>query len=235
MTEIPTAAEIEALRDIDTPTICNLLEMAVPERRGYGYTVEHLHCLYPDMKPIVGFAKTATMRAKNPARWSAAEYMDIRAGYFDYLAEGEAPKISVVQDTDERPGYGAFYGEVFSAVHKALGCRGVVTNGSVRDIDMLAPDFQVLAGLIAPSHAFVHVAQWGCEVNVHGMVVQDGDLIHADRHGAVVVPLDAVRGVLGKLDLMVRREAVILEAARRPAATVEMIKDAWQRSTEIRE
>ena len=188
MTEIPTAAEVEALRDIDTPTICNLLEMVVPERRGYGYTVEHLHCLYPAMKPIVGFAKTATMRAKNPARWSPAEYMDIRAGYFDYLAEGEAPKISVVQDTDERPGYGAFYGEVFSAVHKALGCRGVVTNGSVRDIDMLAPDFQVLAGLIAPSHAFVHVAQWGCEVNVHGMVVQNGDLIHADRHGAVVVP-----------------------------------------------
>ena len=67
------------------------------------------------------------------------------------------------------------------------------------------------------------------------MVVQDGDLIHADRHGAVVVPLEAVRGVLGKLDLMVRREAVILEAARRPDATVEAIKDAWQRSTEIKE
>ena len=74
----------------------------------------------------------------------------------------------------------------------------------------------MLCGLIAPSHAFVHVAHWGCEVNVHGMVVQDGDLIHADRHGAVVVPLEAVRGVLGKLDLMVRKEAVILEAARTP-------------------
>ena len=121
MSEVPTTAEIEALREIDTPTICNLLEMVVPERRGYGYTVEHLHCLYPDMKPIVGFAKTATMRAKNPARWSPAEYMEIRAGYFDYLAEGAAPKISVVQDIDERPGYGAFWGEVFSAVHKALG------------------------------------------------------------------------------------------------------------------
>ena len=110
MSEVPTAAEIEALRDIDTPTICNLLEMVVPERRGYGYTVEHLHCLYPDMKPIVGFAKTATMRAKNPARWSPAEYMEIRADYFDYLSEGEAPKISVVQDTDERPGYGRVLG-----------------------------------------------------------------------------------------------------------------------------
>ena len=141
----------------------------------------------------------------------------------------------MVQDVDERPGYGALFGEVNSTVHKALGCLGLVTDGSVRDIDQLAPDFQVLAGLVAPSHAFVHVAQWACEVNINGMVVQDGDLIHADRHGAVVVPLAAVRGVLESLDLMVRREAVILEAARRPGATVDDIKEAWKRSDRIRE
>ena len=235
MTQTATAEDIEALRLIDTPTVCNLLEMVVPERRGYGYTVQHLHCLYPGMKPIVGFAKTATMRAKDPSRWTSEEYMAIRSAYFDYLAEGDGPKISVVQDIDERPGYGAFFGEVFSAVHQALGCHGVVTNGSVRDIDQLAPGFQVLAGLIAPSHAFVHVAQWQCEVNIEGMVVQDGDLVHADRHGAVVVPQSAVRGVLDSLDLMVRREAVILEAARRPGATVDDIKKAWEVSAAIRE
>ena len=235
MTGRPSAEDIEALRDIDTPTICNLLEMVVPERRGYGYTVQHLHCLYPGMRPILGFAKTATMRAKDPSRWTEAEYRTIRAEYLDYLADGDVPKISVVQDIDERPGYGAFFGEVFSAVHKALGCCGVVTNGSVRDIDQLAPEFQALAGLVAPSHAFVHVAQWACEVNVMGMVVQDGDLVHADRHGAVVVPLSAVRGVLDSLDLMVRREAVILESARRPGATVDDIKGAWEVSASIRE
>ncbi len=235
MTGRPSAEDIEALRDIDTPTICNLLEMVVPERRGYGYTVRHLHCLYPGMKPIVGFAKTATMRAKDPSHWTQAEYMAIRADYFDYLADGDVPKISVVQDIDERPGYGAFFGEVLSAVHKALGCQGVVTNGSVRDIDQLAPDFQVLTGLVAPSHAFVHVVQWACEVNIEGMVVQDGDLVHADRHGAVVVPLSAVRGILDSLDLMVRREAVILEAVRRPGATVDDIKGAWEVSASIRE
>ena len=233
MTARPSAEDIEALRDIDTPTICNLLETVVPERRGYGYTVRHLHCLHPGMKPIVGFAKTVTMRAKDPSRWTEAEYKTIRANYLDYLADGDDPKISVVQDIDERPGYGAFFGEVFSAVHKVLGCHGVVTNGSVRDIDQLAPDFQVLAGLVAPSHAFVHVAQWACEVNVEGMVVQDGDLVHADRHGAVVVPLAAVRGVLDSLDLLVRREAVILEAAQRPGATVDDIKSAWEVSASI--
>ena len=235
MTACPTANEIASLAEIDTPTICNLLEMVVPERRGFGFTVQHLHCLYPHMKPIVGFARTATMRAKDPAGWAPDEARSRRDRYLDYVAKGDVPKVCVVQDVDERPGYGALFGEVNSTVHKALGCLGLVTDGSVRDIDQLVPDFQVLAGLVAPSHAFVHVSQWACEVNVNGMVVQDGDLIHADRHGAVVVPLMAVRGVLDSLDLMVRREAVILEAARHPGATVNDIKDAWKRSDQIRE
>ncbi len=235
MTERPTAEEIEALRDIDTPTICNLLEMVVPGRRGHGFTVRHLHCMFPGMKPVVGFAKTATIRAKEPGPGTAEQARERCADYFDYLDDGDGPKMSVVQDIDERPGYGAFFGEVFSTIHRTLGCRGLVTNGSVRDIDQLAPDFQVLAGLVAPSHAFVHPVQWSCEVNVEGMVVQDGDLIHADRHGAVVVPLEAVRGVLDSLDLMVRREAVILEAARRPGATVDDIKRAWNAAASIDE
>ncbi len=235
MTDQISDAQIEALRNIDTPTICKLIEMAAPERRGYGYTVEHLHCIFPEMKPIVGYAKTATMRAKQPSKYTAQEYLQIRNNYFDYLNEGDLPKVSIVQDVDERPGYGAFWGEVFTAVHKALGCVGAVTNGSVRDLDMIADDFQLLAGVIAPSHAFVHAVDWGCEVNVHGMVVQDGDLIHADRHGAVVVPTDAVSGIIDQLDLMVRREKVILDVARGPDFSVEKLKSAWKKSTEILE
>ncbi len=235
MTDQISDAQIEALRNIDTPTICNLIEMAAPERRGYGYTVEHLHCIFPEMKPIVGYAKTATMRAKQPSKFTAREYLQIRNNYFDYLNEGDLPKVSIVQDVDERPGYGAFWGEVFTAVHKALGCVGAVTNGSVRDLDMIADDFQLLAGVIAPSHAFVHAVDWGCEVNVHGMVVQDGDLIHADRHGAVVVPTDAVSDIIDQLDLMVRREKVILDVARGLDFSVEKLKSAWKKSTEILE
>lgn len=235
MTEPLTAAEFEALREIDTPTVCNVLEMVAPERRGYGYTVEHLHCVFPHMKPIVGYAKTVTMRAKQPSRYSAEEYLQIRDAYFDYLDKGDSPKISIVQDLDERPGYGAFWGEVFTAVHKAFGCQGVVTNGSVRDLDMIAPDFQLLAGVIAPSHAYVHAVDWGGEVNVHGMVVQDGDLIHADRHGAAVIPVEVVRDLLSKVDLLVRSEAVILKVARGPDFSLEKIKDAWRKSAEINE
>ena len=145
MTDVPTAAEIEALRDIDTPTICNLLEMVVPERRGYGYTVQHLHCLYPDMKPSSASPRRRpcaprTRRAGlRRSTWISAPATST------IWRRARAPKISVVQDIDERPGYGAFWGEVFSAVHKALGCRGVVTNGSAATSTCWRPSFRCSA------------------------------------------------------------------------------------------
>jgi hypothetical protein len=95
----------------------------------------------------------------------------------------------VIQDLDgPLVGFGAFWGEVQTTIHKGLGCLGVVTDGCVRDITMMAPGFQVLAGSITPSHAWVHLVDIGGAVNVGGMMVSDGDLIHADRHGAVVIP-----------------------------------------------
>ena len=105
-----------------------------------------------------------------------------RLAYYDYIANGgETPSIVVIQDLDDQPGYGAFWGEVNSAIHLGLGCQGCVTNGSFRDLEDWAPGFQMLGGRIGPSHAFVHLVDFGGEVTVHGMTAQDGDIIHADR------------------------------------------------------
>ncbi len=235
MTEPLTASEIEALRKIDTPTICNLLEMVAPERRDYGYTVRQLNCVFPDLPPMVGYARTATIRAKEPGPLNAEDSLKLRFDYLDYVGSGPLPRVSVIQDLDDnQPGYGSFWGEVNSNVHKALGCLGTVTNGSVRDLDLIAEDFQFLAGVIAPSHAYVHLVDFGDEVNIHGMVVGSGDLIHADRHGAVIIPHEVAREVPGALDLMTRREAVIIETARGPEFTVEKLKEAYKHSSKIK-
>ena len=235
MTDALNAAEIEALRKIDTPTICNLLEMVAPDRRGYGYTVRQLNCVFPQLPPMVGYARTATVRAKEPGPLSVGDYYKLRCDYVDYVASGPSPRISIIQDTDDgQPGYGSFWGEVNSNVHKSLGCLGTVTNGSVRDLDMIAEDFQLLAGVIAPSHAFVHLVDFGGEVNIHGMVVRSGDLVHADRHGAVIIPHEVARDVPGALDLMQRREAVIIEAARSSEPSVEKLKEAYRLSALIK-
>ena len=235
MTDALNAAEIEVLREIDTPTICNLLELVLPERRGYGYTVRQLNCVFPRLPPMVGYARTATVRAKEPGPLSPEDYYELRCAYIDYVASGPSPRISVIQDIDDgQPGYGSFWGEVSSNVHQALGCLGTVTNGSVRDLDLIAEDFQLLAGVIAPSHAFVHLVDFGGEVNVHGMVVQSGDLVHADRHGAVVIPHRVARDIPAALDLMQRREAVIIETARGPEPSAEKIKEAYGLSARIK-
>jgi len=133
-----------------------------------------------------------------------------------------------VEDLDEEAGYGAFWGEVQSNIHKALGCLGVVTNGSIRDIPMIAPGFQMLAGSLSPSHAYTHVEDFGIPVTVHGMKVNSGDLIHADQHGAVVVPLDVVDKMKAALDDLSAREARIIKAAKE-VGTVEAIKAAIKR------
>lgn len=228
-----TEQEIEALRSIDTPTICNLLETAAPDRRGYGFTYQHLHCVFPAMRPIVGYAKTVTMRSRVPGNRTAEQSMVFRDRYLDYVSEGAEPKITIAQDLDEQPGYGALWGEVFTNVHKAMGVHGVVTNGSVRDIDAIAEDFQILAGVIAPSRMHVHMCDFACEVNVHGMTVNDGDLIHADKHGAVIIPHHAVQDLPKALDLMNRKEKAVLDVARSPDCTTEMLKAAFRVAASI--
>jgi regulator of RNase E activity RraA len=228
------AALLEALARHDTPTICNALEVVAPERRLIGYTTKPLVCPFPDLPPIVGYARTTTIRSIAASGLPAAEQQARRLAYYEYVGTGHGPRINVIQDIDGADaGFGAFWGEVQSAVHKALGCLGVITDGSIRDIDQWAPGFQALAGSIGPSHAFVHAESFGGEVRVAGMTVRSGDLIHADRHGAVVIPLDVAAKLPEAADLCGRRETPILEIARSPSFTLEKLREALARSAEI--
>jgi regulator of RNase E activity RraA len=229
MAETLSDRAFEFLRSIDTPTVCNLIEIVAPERRGHGYTVRHLHCPFPELPPMVGFAKTAAIKAKDAVALGQHGYMQKRLDYLDYVAAAPRPSIVVLEDLDgEHVGYGAFWGEVQSNVHKALGCLGTITNGSIRDIPAIASGFQMLAGSLAPSHAYVHVVEFGVDVTIHGMAVKSADLIHADRHGAVVVPTDKIDAMQAAAETLSAREAKIIAAARAPNVTVEQIKAAMK-------
>jgi len=224
-----TAADLEILKRWDTPTICNGLELIVPERRAIGFTVEPMVAADRTLLPIVGVARTGMIRAKEPPRGPIPP----REDWYDYVAAQDLPTIAAVQDIDDRPGYGAFWGEVQSTVHLALGVAGCVTNGSFRDIDMLAHGFQIIGGRIGPSHAHVHMVQMRCEVNIFGMLVKEDDVIHADYHGAVVIPADAVRKLPDAVDLISRREKVILDVCHAADFTPAKLREALKRSGEI--
>lgn len=228
------ASLLEALAKYDTPTICNAMEIVAPERRLTGYTVKPLVCPFPDLPPMVGYARTATIRATSPSNLSGADQRAQRTGYYEYCGTGIGPRISIIQDLDgANIGFGAFWGEVQSSVHKALGVLGVVTDGSIRDIPQWAPGFQALAGSIGPSHAYVHLDGFGKDVCVAGMTVRPNDLIHADMHGAVVIPLDVAPKLVEAAKLCERREEPILAIARAKDFTLDKLKDALSRAAEI--
>ncbi|MBB1090752.1 RraA family protein [Rhodopseudomonas palustris] len=233
-TEALPAAVLEALARYDTPTICNAMEIVAPERRAIGFTTRPLICPFPQLPPIVGYARTATIRATVASDLPAAEQQARRMAYYEYVGSGYGPRISVIQDIDgPDAGFGAFWGEVNSAVHKALGCLGVVTDGSIRDVPQWAPGFQALAGSLGPSHAHVHVTGFAAEIRVAGMTVRDGDLIHADSHGAIVIPHHLAEELPAAAELCGRREVPILEIARDPSFSLQRLREAMIRSGEI--
>ena len=228
-----TAADLNKLTEWDTPTICNGLEHLSSEYRVKSFTVEQMQCFDPSLPPIIGYARTAMIRSMTPPEGKPEDIREMRARYYETISAPPNPSISVIQDLDPTPGFGAFWGEVNTSIHKGLGCLGVVTNGSFRDIDACAPGFQLLGGKVAPSHAWVHLVAIECEVNIFGMAVKPNDIIHADRHGAVVVPEECVRELPSAIDVLTRREAVILEVARSPGFNVEILKKAMADSAEI--
>ncbi|HXP31563.1 MAG TPA: RraA family protein [Stellaceae bacterium] len=234
MIEPLNAADLAALAALDTPTICNALELVMPERRALGFNRRPLLAPFPSLKPVIGYARTVTIRAREPHPRSKAEARANRLAYYAYIAGAPRPSLCLMQDSDgPDAGFGAFWGEVQSNVHRALGCIGVVTDGAIRDIDAWASGFMALAGSIMPSHAHVDIVDFGQTVSVAGMMVSSDDLVHADRHGAVVIPRAAVGKLPEVAALLARREKVLLDACKSPNFGIEDLRQAFARSDEI--
>lgn len=228
MTELAMSTR-ERLLQLDTPTVCNALEVVNPSRRVEGFNIRPLVCVRPNLPPILGHARTVRIRAAH----KPDQRMD-SDGYYSYIAEGgPVPSIVVVEDLDETPGFGAFWGEVNTNIHFGLGCHGLVTNGSVRDIPDSQPKFQMLAGMVNPSHAWVHVVDWQVPVNVHGMAVEHNDLVHADMHGAVVIPIADAGAVVEEAVRIMAKERIVIEASQKPGFDMDRLREAWKGQTEI--
>ena len=222
---------LEVLRKYDTPTIVNSLELLDSKFRTSGFTTEQLVCADNSLPPIVGYARTATISASNEIDPKIKRERSL--AYYQYVSSGIGPWVSVIQDIDPNPGFGAFWGEVNSNIHKALGVIGVLTNGSVRDLDLLSEGFQVLAGKIGPAHAYVRIEETGIPISIFGMEVKHNELLHADRHGAVVIPAELSQKLQEAIELMISREKVILDACKREDFNYQVLRQAIMKSAEI--
>ena len=143
------------------------------------------------------------------------------------VAETPGPRVVVMQDNDPQP-IGSFWGEVQGNIHKALGCVGLVTNGGVRDMDEVRDmNFQFYAKSILVSHAYVHLVAIDVPVSVGGMVVNPGDLIHADKHGAQVIPHDLAAEIPAAVDKIAANERRIIDTCQAPDFSIEKLMKVY--------
>ena len=212
-----TAEELAALRSISSPTIANAIETFDVRPRGEGYTNTGVRCLFPNLGVTLGYACTAMILSSQPA---VPNRLVSRTKYWEYTRLAPLPKVSVVQDLSESP-LGAYFGEVNASIHLALGSSGVITNGTVRDIqEIRSTGFQVFASDISVSHGFAHLEDFNRPVTVFGMVVHPGDLIHADQHGAVIIPQAIAREVILATKDIERRERVMIDLCQSDAFSI---------------
>ena len=215
------------LRKVDTPTVCNAIEV-VQGKRGFNRFTRGTmqHSKLGDLA-IVGFARTAKISGLAPP----AEPDDVirarRRDYYRSMVGGEGPTAAVIEDMDFPNCIAGWWGEVNVAVHKGLGLSGAVTNGVMRDLDVLDGGFPVLAGSIGVSHGFVHVVEIGTPVDVMGVKVSQDDLIHADRHGALVIPSDAISDLKQAIETVISNESIVLGPAREPGFDIKKLEEVW--------
>jgi len=217
----------DLLKKVDTPTVCNAIEVAQKKRGFANFTHKTMLINDKTNASMVGYARTAKIAALHPPTESADVIKARRMQYFREMAVGPRPAIAVIEDVDFPDCIGAWWGGVHTAVHNGLGLCGAVTNGVMRDLDDMQPGFTVVAGSIGPSHVFVHVRELGSPVSVMGMEVEQGDLVHADQHGALVIPDEVIPVLYDSIKVMMDTESIILNPAREPDFTIEKLEVAW--------
>ncbi len=210
-------SDLLKLKRWNTPTIYNGWEQITKADAGKdGFNPEDTTDFMPQMGPMVGYAVTIVIEPGNPVH---KQKQNVWAEYRAYIASQPGPKIVVVQDLDKPLTFGSFWGEVNSNVHKALGCVGTITDGSIRDLDeMNNAGFKALARRLSVGHAYSTPVKWNCEVEVFGRKVQPGQLIHADKHGFLVIPDEDVDRLLEAAIFMDNNECNTIIAAARSAA-----------------
>lgn len=207
--------DLELLRAIDTCTVSNAIERLDARLRNEGFVAGGSRCRFPDFPPMVGYAATGRIRTISPPMAKRCYYD--RIDWWNYVASVPAPRIIVIQDADGKPGFGAFIGEIHAAIGQALDCVGAVTNGAARDLPAIkALGFQVFSGSLSVSHAYAHIIDFGEPVEIGGLKIHSGDLLHGDRHGVLNIPIHVAEQVPAAAAEVTRDERALTEFCRSP-------------------
>jgi len=216
--------DFDALRRLDTCTVSNAIEAFKLRLRNAGFANSRVRCVFEDLPPMVGYAATARLRSGEPP--ITGSYHD-RTDWWNSILRVPAPRIAVLQDLDEPPGVGAFLGDMNAAILIALGCVGYVTNGAVRELPRVRDmGLHLFAGNVAVSHAYAHIFDFGSPVNVGGLEVRPGDLLHGDRHGLLTVPKEIAAEIPPVAARLRQAEQRVIDSCRSQEFSVEKLRQA---------
>lgn len=217
--------QLPALRAIDTCTVANAIETFHQRLRNEGFADGSVRSLFPQMEPLVGYAATVKIRGSAPPTANGL-YPD-RTDLWDYILSLPSPRVVVVQDVATRIGLGSLIGAVHMNILRALGCIGAVTNGAVRDLPAAQEiGFQLFTSRIAVSHAYVHIVDYGTPVEIAGLKIKPGDLLHGDQHGFQTVPLDIAARIPAAAARIKEKEQAIISLCRSPEFSLEALRAA---------
>jgi regulator of RNase E activity RraA len=226
MEPILTPDQFEVLSRLDACTLANAIETFHVRLRNEGFTDHSIHCLLPQLPPVLGYAATIRIRGSAPPT-DAGEYAD-RTDWWEYLLSLPSPRIVVVQDTASRPALGAFLGTVHINILYALGCVGAVTDGAVRGLPAATQlGFQLFGSGVTVSHAYVHVVEFGAPVEVAGLKIRSGDLVHGDVHGVQTIPASIAAQIPSAAARLVARDQALISLCRGKAFSIEKLRAAF--------
>jgi regulator of RNase E activity RraA len=224
-----TPVRLEQLRRFSTCLVASAIERFEVRLPNTGFSDSSIRCIFDDLPPVVGYAATARIRTADPPM-EGGGYLYDRVEWWRDILTIPPPRIVVIQDVDSHPGIGALVGEVHANILQALGCVGVVTNGAVRDLNAVrASGFQLFAGNISVSHAYAHVFDFGGAVNVARMNIHPGDLLHADRHGVLSVPVEIADRIPPVAAELADRRHRIVDLCRSADFSIERLQEFFQK------
>lgn len=222
-----TAADLERLRALDTCTVSNAIERLDVRLRNEGFASGPTACRFPNLGPMIGYAATGRIRTASPPMTHRCYYD--RMDWWTYVASLPEPKVMVLQDADPKPGVGAFVGEIHATIGLALKCVGCVTNGAVRDLPAVeAVGFQLFAGSVSVSHSYAHIIEFGEPVEIGGLKISSGDLIHGDRHGFLTIPLSIANQIPEEASKILEEERALVQYCRSRQFSLEGLSERMQ-------
>ncbi len=226
MTHALAPADFLRLKMLDTCSASNAIERFDVRPRNEGFVHGTARCLFPALPPMLGYAVTGRVRSSNQPIAGGWYYDQI--AWWKYFLSVPEPRVMVLQDVDETPAFGAFVGEIHANIAAALNCVGCVTNGAVRDLTPVeALGFQLFAAAVSPSHAYAHIVEWGQPVEIGGLRLSPGDLVHGDRHGVHTIPLAIAAQVPRVVSELEREERELIALCRSSNFSIQALADMF--------